>query len=102
MTGPETFTYEEFVYLIKDKINSKARIFHLPPWLLFTVSRIVGEFVNDIVITKDEVEGLMGNLLCSKEPVRSKTPFSCWLEDNSKFLGIEYASELKRHYLRYS
>ena len=98
--GPEMFTFDELVHLIKSKIHSKTWIFHSPPWFSAVFSRIVGRFVNDVVITKDEVDGLMADLLYSQDPPRGKTRLSAWLEENSASVGVRYASELKRHYLR--
>jgi len=97
--GPEIFTYDGLVHLIKDKINSNAKILHLPAWLPLILSRIVGKFVNDVVLTKDEVDGLMGDLLYSRDLPKGKTRLSSWLEENSESVGTEYASELKRNYL---
>ncbi len=97
--GPETFTYDGLVHLIKDKMNSNAKIIHLPAWLPLILSKIVGKFVNDVVLTKDEMDGLMGDLLYSRDPPKGKTRLSSWLEENSESVGIEYTSELKRHYL---
>ena len=97
--GPETFTFDELVHLIKDRINSNAKILHLPPYLPLIFSKIVGKFVNDIVLTKDEVDGLMGDLLYSQDSPKGKSKLSSWLEANSESVGTEDASELKRHYL---
>lgn len=97
--GPEIFTFDELVHLIKDKINSSAMIVHLPSWFPLIFAKIVGKLVNDVVLTEDEVDGLMGDLLCSPYPPKGKTKLSSWLEENSESIGTGYASELKRHYL---
>jgi len=97
--GPETFTFDELVHLIKDKINSNTKIVHLPRWFPLIFAKIVGKFVNDIVITKDEVDGMMSDLLYSRYSPKGKVKISSWLEENSESVGTEYASELKRHYL---
>ncbi len=99
VAGPEIFTYDELVHSIKDNINSSAKIIHLPRGVALIFSKIVGKFVNDVVLTKDEVAGLMGDLLYSQDLPRGKTRLSSWLEENSESIGIAYASELKRHYL---
>jgi NADH dehydrogenase len=54
--------------------------------------------MNDVILTPEEVDGLMGNLLVSKEPARAKTAFKDWLEGNRDTIGMKYASELQRHY----
>lgn len=96
--GPETFTYNELLHLIKSKINSPVRIIHLPPWLVLSFTWVIGKFVKDIVLTKDEVAGLMAELLYSREPPRGKTKLSLWLEENKESIGCKYSSELIRHY----
>jgi len=61
--GPEIFTFDELVRLIADRIHSRARIIHMEPGLALFLCRLVGYAVNDVVLTRDEVQGLMSNLL---------------------------------------
>ena len=96
--GPEIFRYEELIQLIADKIQSKAKIIHLRPGLALFLSKFIGYMVNDVVLTRDEVEGLMANLLVSKNPPTGKTRLSDWLTQNASIVGTSYASELARHY----
>jgi hypothetical protein len=51
-----------------------------------------------VVLTQDEVDGLMAGLLVSSEPARAKTQLADWLEVNKDSVGRQYASELARHY----
>jgi NADH dehydrogenase len=96
--GPEIYTFYELVRFIADKIHSKAKIVHLRPELAFFLSRLIGYMVNDIVLTRDEVKGLMSNLLVSENPPTGQTRLSDWLIQNANSIGTEYASELNRHY----
>lgn len=96
--GPEIYTFDELVLLIADKINSRAKIIHLNPELSLFLSRLIGHIVNDVILTKDEVVGLMANLLISKNPPTGKTRLSEWLSQNASTVGTRYASELDRHY----
>jgi len=96
--GPETFTFEELVRLVAEKVGRRARMVHLPPGLALLLSRLAGLLVGDVVLTRDEVDGLMANLLVSEHPPTGKTRLSDWLERNKDRLGIEYQSELARHY----
>jgi NADH dehydrogenase len=96
--GHEVYTFHEMVRLIADKINSRAKITHLKPGLAFFLSRLVGYMVNDVVLTRDEVQGLMSNLLVSESPPTGQTRLSDWLEQNAGSVGTRYASELRRHY----
>ena len=96
--GPEIYTFDELVRLIADKIQSRAKIIHLRPGLARFLSRLVGYVVHDVVLTRDEVEGLMSNLLVSEGPPMGHTRLSDWLEQNADSVGTRYASELNRHY----
>jgi NADH dehydrogenase len=61
--GPETFTYRELVSVIGVAIGRRRPIVSIPPWLGVAVGRLVGAFVGDVVVTPEEVAGLMRNLL---------------------------------------
>jgi NADH dehydrogenase len=96
--GPETYTFDQLVRLIAETVNSRARIVHLRPGLALLASKILGLMVRDAMLTRDEVDGLMSNLLVSQEPVTGHTRLSVWLRQNAEHIGATYASELRRHY----
>lgn len=96
--GPEIYTFDELVRFIADRIHSRAKIIHLRPALAFFLSKLVGYMVSDVVLTRDEVEGLMLNLLVAESPPTGQTRLSDWLNKNADSLGAKYASELSRHY----
>lgn len=99
--APDIYTFDELVRLIASKIHSKARIVHLRPGHAFFLSRLVGYMVGDVVLTRDEVEGLMADLLVSGGPPTAKTRLSDWLEQNAGTVGTQYfPSGLKRYYPR--
>ena len=56
--------------------------------------------MRDIVLSRDEIEGLAGDLMVSKsgEPPPGATHLSDWLDENAHRLGTSYSSELDRHY----
>lgn len=96
--GPEVFTFEELVQLIARKMNRKVRLVRLPPGTALFASQVIGLFVNDVVLTKEEVDGLMTGLLVSKNPPTGTTRLSEWLAQNAAKVGTDYASELGRHF----
>jgi NADH dehydrogenase len=96
--GPETFTYEELIKVIRAAIGGRARIFHVWPWLGLVLGRVIGFSKRDVLLTKHEMIGLMGNKLCSDEPPRGTTKFTEWLAANRDTVGTSYMSELGRHY----
>jgi uncharacterized protein YbjT (DUF2867 family) len=96
--GPETFSFNELVELLAARVHSQARILHLSPDLALFLSRLVGIALRDVVLTPNEMRGLMANLLVSEDPPMGHTSLSSWLEENGEKLGQRYASELQRHY----
>jgi len=96
--GPEVFTFDELVRLIASKIDSRAKIVHVRPRLALFLARLIGYAVKDVMITKDEIEGLMSNLLVSEGEPTAPTRFSEWLGQNANKVGIKYISGLERHY----
>lgn len=96
--GPDSYSFKEFVRLIGDTIGARRPLISVPPRLALLAAQFVSLFVRDVVLTPEEVEGLMANLLVSKQPARGKTAFKDWLEANRETVGKEYASELRRHY----
>ncbi len=78
---------EEFVTLIARNINSRAKMIHVSPWLALLLARLIGRMVGDVMITKDEIAGLMSNLLVSESPPAGHTRLSEWLEQNGNSVG---------------
>jgi len=96
--GPEIYTYGDLVWLIAEKVQSKAKIVHVGPALALLLARLMGYLVKDVVLTRDEVEGLMQGLLASAGPPTGQTGLRRWLEEHRDSVGTRYASELARHY----
>jgi len=96
--GPEIYRYEDLVKLIRTVIRSRCRIVHFPPSIVRVASWILGEIVNDVVLTHDEIRGLMADLLVSHRPPTGSTSLRTWIESHAQTIGSTYASELQRHY----
>lgn len=94
--GPERFTFNELVTLIAREVGSHTPVIHLPPAIALACARIVGRAMGDVTLTRDEVRGLIGNLLVSSAPSTAPTCFSEWLRRNAEFFGVRYASEVVR------
>lgn len=94
--GPETFTYRGLVQEIGNIIGKPRPIVSIPPTIGYFVGRLVGKTVGDITITRDEIDGLMAELLYTDSPPAGKTKLSDWIERNSSTLGMRYTSELAR------
>ena len=98
--GPEVFTYAEMVKMVRDKIGSKCLVAPSPKWLTYAAGRLLGIFLDDIVLTRDEIKGLSAGLLVSRsdDDPPAPTRLSEWLDEHGSELGQRYASEVQRHY----
>jgi NADH dehydrogenase len=96
--GPETMSFAELVALVRDVVNAHAPILHVPPSLMAIAARALGLFVRDVVLTPDEIKGLMAGLLVSHEPPLGRIAFSRWLDEHKASVGRRYANELHRHF----
>lgn len=96
--GPEVYTFDDLVRLIARTVNSRARIFNANPGLALALSSVIGRITGDVVLTRDEITGLMADLLVSNQPPTGSTSLEKWLYENRSTIGSRYASELKRHY----
>ena len=96
--GPDIFTFEELTRLIGNTLGLRRNLLHVPPSIALAAARFLSLFVGDVLLTPEEVDGLMSGLLVSEEPPRCKTHLADWLAENKKSVGTRYASELTRHY----
>jgi len=96
--GPDAYTFKELVQLVGETIGARQLLISVPPRLALLAAQFISLFVRDVVLTPEEVDGLMANLLVSKEAPRGKIMFRDWLKQNREIVGARYASELKRHY----
>jgi uncharacterized protein YbjT (DUF2867 family) len=98
--GPETFTFNELGGLIARALGRRVRLLHLSPGLTLGLISLLGLAVRDVILTRQEIAGLMANLLISREPPRGRVRLANWVKENAAGLGARYASELDRHFRR--
>ena len=94
--GPETFTYRELVKAVGAAIGRPRRLVNVPPGMGCLFGKLVGWFMRDTFITREEIRGLMSELLYVATPSTGKTPLTAWMKKNAAMLGRRYASELDR------
>jgi uncharacterized protein YbjT (DUF2867 family) len=94
--GPETFTYRRLVEEIGSIIGVKRPIVSVPPSIGYAVGAVLGKLVGDVMITREEVEGLMADLLVTQSPPAGTTRLTDWARQHAETLGKHYASELAR------
>jgi uncharacterized protein YbjT (DUF2867 family) len=94
--GPETFTYRRLVEEIANIIGVKRPIISVPPIIGYAVGAVLGKIVGDVMITRDEVEGLMADLLVTSSQPAGTTRLTDWAQQHADTLGKHYASEIAR------
>jgi NADH dehydrogenase len=96
--GPDIFTFKQMVQLIGEKIGAKRPLIPVPPRLALLAAQFLSLFIGDVLLTPEEIDGLMAGLLVSKDPPLCRTRLADWLESNKDRVGAKYASEIQRHY----
>lgn len=96
--GPETFTFEEFVRAISARIKPGVKLIRMPPGLGIALGRAIGFVARDVLLTREELQGLMDGLLTSERAPNGPTRFTDWLDLHREEVGSAYQSELGRHF----
>ena len=94
--GPETFTYRQMVETVARLLGLKRIILGLPPLLAYAGCRLAGFVVRDVIITRDEIRGLIQNRLYVDAPPLGATKLTDWVQQHKATLGRKYTSELRR------
>lgn len=94
--GPETWAYGDLVRAIGEAIDHPRPIMRVPRWMALTFASVVGKIQGDVVLTAEELDALMDDLLAVDSPPVGSTRLSAWLAAHADRLGISYANELDR------
>jgi uncharacterized protein YbjT (DUF2867 family) len=96
--GPDTMTYAELVEGIAIAVGRRPHLVVMPPRLTLFAADIVSRYMKDVMLTRQELQGLMEELLVSHEKARGTRRIDNWLLTNADLVGRTYASELDRHW----
>jgi uncharacterized protein YbjT (DUF2867 family) len=96
--GPETYRFDDLVRLVGQSLHRKVRFVYISPGLMLAISKVMSVFLGDVILTRDEITGLMANLLISDQSPTGRTRLSEWLAAHANDVGARYASELRLHY----
>ncbi|MGH7913724.1 MAG: SDR family oxidoreductase [Candidatus Binataceae bacterium] len=94
--GPEIYTFRDLVRLIARTLGRSTLLVPVPPGLALLFARFIGYALDDVTLTRDEIDGLMANLLISHDPPTCPTALSSWLQSNADLVGRTYTSELAK------
>lgn len=96
--GVEAFTFNDLVRLLRRTVGSHSLVVHVPPLVALGMSQAIGRLLGDVVLTRDELDGLLAGLLDTPSPALGQTRLSDWLREHQRSVGSRYSSELARHY----
>jgi nucleoside-diphosphate-sugar epimerase len=96
--GPDIFSFEQLVRLVREAVGSRAAIVHASPQLAFGLSALTGKILRDTLVTRAELAGLMQDLLTSKAAPTGTRRFADWLGENADSVGQSYVSERLRNW----
>ena len=94
--GPETFTFRELVRTIGEIIGKPKPAIGMPRCLAYLAARATGVLLGDVMLTREEVKGLMAGKLYTDSPSAGQTRLSEWAKAHVEELGRRYASEMAR------
>jgi len=100
--GPETFTYRQLIETVREQLGLKRPIISVRPGLGLLACRLLGLLVHDVIITREEIRGLMENRLYVDAPPLGTTRLTDWIKQHRENLGRSYTSELARRIDRLS
>jgi hypothetical protein len=88
------------VKMIAAAISVRPSIVFLPPGVAYQMTRVVGWFVNDVVITREEIRGLMEERLYGNSSPLGTKKLSDWVHANGRQLELARAARALRSFAR--
>ena len=96
--GPRTETFTDLIDFLRRATKSHALLLHVPIDLALMMAWPVSALLRDVMITREELGGLMAGLLISHGDPTTPTSFQDWVQSDRPPLGRDYTSELARHW----
>jgi NADH dehydrogenase len=94
--GPETFTYRKLAQEIGKAIGKRRPLISVSPYNGYFLGKLVSFLHHDVTITRDEIAGLMADLLYTGSPPAGRIKLTEWLKEHASSVGRHYRSELAR------
>ena len=94
--GPETFTYRGLVEELSRIFGVRRPIVSVPAGLGYVAASALGALLGDVLLTRDEIAGLMEGRLVTDSPPVGRIRLTDWAREHASTLGRKYASELGR------
>ena len=95
VTGPEKFRYKDYIGLMAKSMGLRRLIIPMPAIFGWIFGKLLGLFLQDLVITRAEIKGLKRGLMASDEEPRGVLKFSEWISEHGSEFGNRYQNDLK-------
>jgi NADH dehydrogenase len=90
------------VETVRRSLGLTRPVVSVPPALGYWACRLLGLLVHDVIITREEIRGLMEGRLFVDAPPLGTTRLTEWINRHKDTLGRHYTSELARRVDRLS
>ena len=94
--GPEPYTFRGLLELLCKVLGRSRPVLPVPPRLGYLLAWGMGRLLQDVLLTWEEIEGLMADLLYVDAPPAGTERLSVWARAHAGTLGLRYASEMAR------
>jgi uncharacterized protein YbjT (DUF2867 family) len=98
--GPESFAFDELVATIARAVGARCRPVHVPLPVVGLALPVLGLLTRDVVLTTDELRGLMAEYVHVDGEATCATRLTGYLTERGRELGGRYRSELSRRRAR--
>lgn len=94
--GPEAFTFRGLVEALREILVTRCWIVPMPASVTILAGKLIGWWLDDVMITPEEVRGLMAGLLYTGAPPAGGIALTAWARQHAAVLGRKYHGELAR------
>lgn len=95
--GPETYTFRGLFSMLGKVPGRRRPVLSVPPWAAYAAAGIMGMLHRDVMLTRDEILGLMEDRPCVEGiPPAGSIRLSAGAEKHAADLGKAYACEMSR------
>jgi uncharacterized protein YbjT (DUF2867 family) len=100
--GPEVLSFSDLIQKLIELTKSRTLRLHLPPRIAILLAKLLSVFLKDVLLTMDELQGLMQEKLYVGDDRIDGLKFSEWARQHAHKLGLSYTNELNRHHQKLS
>lgn len=98
--GPDVLSFTELIHFLAQAVGSRAHILHAQPQTALRLAKVLSVVLRDVLLTQEELSGLMEEHLFVGDNVVGATGFREWVKENVELLGMHYRNELRRHHAK--